>query len=108
MNRNQILIGALLLILSWAVVMMSAAACQSDESDFEQEERDDTKVILVVVDRFSEGQVIYEMERLPNGECPAVTPAMEIVVHMTAGEGEMAVSTSMNDDCEIVVDEIRH
>ena len=66
----------------------------------------DGQLTLVVVDRFSEGMVVYEMDPMPNGECPP-GPAMEIVVHLSPGEGPASVETSTNENCEIVIDEIR-
>ena len=64
------------------------------------------QLTLVVVDRFAEGLVIYNLEPLPNGECPP-GPAMEIIVSVGAGDGPSAVSTSINESCEIVIDEIQ-
>ena len=64
------------------------------------------KLVLLVVDRYTEGLVVHEVEPLPNGECPP-GPSMETVVHLTAGEGPAVVTTSMNENCEIVIDEIR-
>ena len=69
-------------------------------------EPNNEKVVLVVVDKFSEGLVVYEMEPLPDGGCPQ-SPSMETVVHLTAGEGPASVSTSMNENCGIVIDDIR-
>ena len=154
MNRNQILVGALILMLSWALVVAVTfavtrefsdydppfgdydfGACLNDQNssewcnayftalqdvwDFQNEtqgvgtgaaaavEPSNEKVILVVVDKFSEGTVVYEAEPLPSGECPHQSPSMETVVHVKAGEGPSGVSMSMNEKCEIVIDEIR-
>lgn len=151
MNRNQILVVVLILILSWtAVAAVTFAitreiseyeppfgnydfdACLNDQNnkewcdayftalqdvwDFLDEAQgtatravvdpSNEKLALVVVDKFSEGLVIYEMEPLPDGGCPQ-GPSMETVVHVTAGEGPSGVSTSVNENCEIVIDEIR-
>lgn len=151
MNRNQILIAALILVLSWTTVAAVTFAvtreitdyappfgdfdfdvCLNDRSNREWCDAyftalEDTwdflndidgatpsaavapsneNVMLVVVDRFSDGLVVYEAEPLPNGECPPA-PSLETVVHLTAGQGPAGVTTSMNENCEIVIDEIK-
>ncbi len=88
------------------VVALCATGCVSDGDGAAQKGGDDESVIHVNIGQVSEGQVLHVLDRLPNGECPAMTPAEETVITLAPNEVSEEITMATNDDCQIIVEQI--
>lgn len=100
------IVMALVLAATFAAGCDFALGCEPDR--FQAPTPEHVISVEVDPDEARVGDVIYTMPRNPDGSCPTFAVAMKVAGSDGAdGPPAASVSTSVNDNCELVIDDIQ-